>query len=67
MAINEENKTIAITWNIEDVQSVRADLTDDQAWEVLCLVDDTHDANLGINWGLLEVAAANLYPEPEGT
>ena len=55
---------IAIVWCIEDVQSVRADLTEDQAWEVLQFVDRTHDANLGINWDCLECAAQILFGWP---
>ena len=53
---------IAIIWNIEDVQEVRPDLTDEQAAEVLQLVEDRHDANFGINWQSLDDCADILFP-----
>lgn len=51
---------ITISWSTEDVQSVRPDLTDEQAATVLDYVLDNHDANEGINWGVLECAADYL-------
>lgn len=56
---------IADIWCVEDVQSVRPDLTDDEAWEVLLEVKRHHDANFGITWDVLERHADQLYPEPE--
>jgi hypothetical protein len=53
---------IAIIWNIEDVQSIRPDLTDYQASDVLNYLKDNHDANSGINWGTIEVVTDNLFP-----
>jgi hypothetical protein len=55
---------IAIKWQVEDVQSVRPDLSDDEAYEVLEYLEDNHDANIGINWEVIEYAADNLFPEP---
>jgi hypothetical protein len=55
---------IVIKWQIEDVQSVRPDLSDDEANEVLGSLEDNHDANVGINWEVIEYAADNLFPEP---
>ena len=52
---------ITISWSTEDVQSVRPDLTDEQAATVLDYVLDNHDANEGINWGVLENAADMLF------
>ena len=49
-----QRKQIAVIWSIEDVQQVRPDLTDDQAWQVLVEVDRRNDAELGINWQTLE-------------
>lgn len=57
--------TITITWSIGDVQEVRADLTDAQAYEVLLAVEDDHDANVGINWSILEDFADLLFPLTE--
>jgi hypothetical protein len=54
-------REIAVVWSIEDVQSVRPDLSDDQAWEVLKFTQRGHDANYGISWESLESAAENLY------
>jgi len=53
---------LADEWHIEDVQSVRPDLTDDQASDVLEAVADNHDANYGINWEVLEIWANDLFP-----
>jgi len=52
---------IAVIWDIEDVQEVRPDLTDEQAWEVLQQIDRHHDATLGINWDMLECTADMLF------
>ena len=56
-----EDDEIAVVWSIEDVQSVRPDLSDDQAWEVLKFAQRGHDANYGINWECLEASAEALY------
>ncbi|MBX3709454.1 MAG: hypothetical protein KF702_06845 [Gammaproteobacteria bacterium] len=58
-AITEE---IAITWHIEDVQSIRPDLTDEQASDVLIHLKKNHDANDGINWYIIEIVADILFP-----
>ena len=55
---------ITISWAAEDVQSVRPDLDDEQAATVLDFVLDNHDANEGINWGVIECAADALYGAP---
>ena len=61
--INHKDKTIAVTWGVEDVQGDRPDLNDDQAWAVLRAVYDRHDANIGINWDFISAVADDLYPE----
>lgn len=58
-------REIAVIWHVEDVQSVRPDLSDDEAWEVLQAAKKRHDAGIGINWDVLEHHADALYPEPE--
>ena len=58
-----KRKQIAVIWSIEDVQQVRPDLTDDQAWQVLVDVDRRNDAELGINWQTLEYVAELLFGE----
>jgi hypothetical protein len=50
-----ERKLIAALWGIEDVQEVRPDLNDEQAWQVLQYVDRNKDAELGISWLTLEL------------
>ena len=55
-----QRKQVAAIWSIEDVQQVRPDLTDDQAWQVLLAVERQHDAELGINWQTLECVAEDL-------
>ena len=52
---------IAYVWDIEDVQAQRPSLTDDQARKVLDRVMDTHDANYGINWEILDVNINELF------
>ena len=53
---------VAIIWSVEDVQSVRPDLTNDQAMDVLEMVERKHDATIGITWDTLEIWADELYP-----
>ena len=55
-------KQIAIIWHIEDIQSIRSDLTDEQAYIVLQHLKENHDASLGINWEVIEIVADILYP-----
>ncbi|MGC3992036.1 MAG: hypothetical protein QM796_20555 [Chthoniobacteraceae bacterium] len=56
---------IAMTWSIEDVQSVRPDLDDAQAWKVLKACEDSHDCNEGFNWDFIEIVASELYEQPD--
>lgn len=60
-------RQIALVWGVEDVQQVRPDLCEERAWIVLQAVADHHDANDGIGWNTLAVAADLLFPEPEET
>lgn len=55
---------ITITWSDEDVFSVRPDLNQEQARQVLDAVLKNHDAQIGINWDVLTVTASELFPEP---
>ena len=50
-----KRQQIAAIWGIEDVQSIRPDLSEQQAWEVLQMVDRHKDAELGITWLTLEM------------
>jgi hypothetical protein len=60
-ALLAERRQIAAIWSVEDVQQVRPDLTEDQCWEVLRQVDRRHDAEVGINWIVLECHADDLF------
>ena len=46
-------------WHISDIQdaSGNEDLTDEEAREVLCLMDKYADCNNGINWDSIDVWA----------
>ena len=60
-AVLAERRQIAIIWSIEDVQAVRPDLNDEQAWQVLKNVQPHYDAEFGINWTALEATAETLF------
>ena len=59
-------KTIQIEWFTEDVLSVREDLTEEQAYEVLLLVKQRHDAEIGINWDFIRAIADLEFPKITG-
>ena len=52
---------IAIVWDVEDVQIVCPDLTDEQAMEVLRAVLHNHDADQGVNWGTIRRKAEEMF------
>ena len=66
-AILAKRRQIAAIWGIEDVQSIRPDLSDEQAWQVLQMVDRHKDAELGITWLALEMAAEDLFGDAPET
>jgi hypothetical protein len=55
---------IAIIWSVEDVKEVRPDLDDEQCAEVLSACENRHDANIGINWEVIETRAGWVFPAP---
>jgi len=59
----DKRNSIAVVWFDEDVQSVREDLSTEQAMEVLRAVDKHHDATIGLNLDTLECFADSLFPE----
>lgn len=61
--LHAERKEIANVWMIEDVLSIRPDLTEEQAWEVLQVAERRHDATIGINWDVLHYHAQSLFGE----
>jgi hypothetical protein len=58
---------VAVIWSIEDVQFIRPDLDDDQAWKVLQQSEDVHDCECGFTWAHIETVAGDMYPEPIAT
>ena len=60
-AITAARRRIVADWSIEDVQKIRPDLTDEQAWKVLLAVLRHRDATIGINWDVLDYHAENLF------
>lgn len=43
-------------WHVEDITSQDEDLTDEQVIKVMELIARTHDANIGINWEVIDCA-----------
>ena len=61
-----QERKIAHVWGIDDVQEVRPDLDDDQAWQVLRDIEKRLDSQYGICWDTIEIVADELYgPKPE--
>ena len=63
-ALLEQRHLVAVLWGVEDVQSVRSDLNDEQAWAVLQRCRDKHDCNYGFTWEFIELVAEDLFPAP---
>ena len=59
----EETTTLVDEWNVDDVLSIRSDLSHEQASEVLAVMADNYDANIGINWFVIDCVAEQLFPE----
>ena len=57
-----ERRQIAQIWSINDVQALRNDLSEEEAWIVLQEVDRRQAINYGIDWGLVEYVSDELYP-----
>jgi hypothetical protein len=54
---DEKTKTLQDPWCVDDVLQRRPDLTEDQACEVLGSLEHTFDANIGINWDVIDRCA----------
>lgn len=63
--VSKQITSIAVKWCVEDVQSIRPDLTDDQDGAVLQAADRCHNAEVGINWDVLRFHADELFPEED--
>ena len=66
----ESGDAIAIIWTTEDVrlhaEELGAELTNDEAREVLYRVNRKHDANYGICWDVLGVNIEMLLEDKKG-
>jgi hypothetical protein len=60
---DEKTETLVIKWNVEDVQSVRPDLNNEQANDVLYVLAENFDANIGVDWDVITMTAEQLFPE----
>ena len=60
MSINKETGTISITWSIADVLTIRPDLSNEEAMDVLERVYRGHDATIGISWETLRNYAEDI-------
>ena len=59
------DRFITIKWYIEDVQHITQErfnktISDKDALIVLDYIDKKHDANIGINWDVIELAIEDL-------
>ncbi len=57
-----EKHTVMFTWTIEDVQGIREDLNNEQAFQVLEQCENNHDADIGMNWDTIEIVADEMFP-----
>lgn len=55
---------ISAIWCTEDIQFRRPDLTVEQCREVLKALDDSHNAEYGITWDLIDFVADSCYAAP---
>lgn len=58
----DKERAIAAIWQTGDVQTIRPDLDEDQAWEVLQRVDHYCDAEFGITWDIIRQNAEDVFP-----
>lgn len=52
--MNQLADEISITWHFADIQEVDDSLTNDEARQILQLIKNNHDANIGISWETIE-------------
>jgi hypothetical protein len=62
---DEKTQTLQDPWHVDDVLNQRPDLTEDQAIEVLSRLAHNFDANIGINWEVIDSCAEYLFPQEE--
>lgn len=59
----DNDREIAIIWNISDVQVIRDDLDDEQSMSVLANAKQTHHKWQGITWDVLRHHSSKLFPK----
>ena len=64
---DEKTQTLQDPWHVDDVLNQRPDLTEDRACDVLDRLAHNFDANIGINWDVIDACAEYLYPETSET
>jgi hypothetical protein len=50
----DRNRQVAIIWSIEDVQALDKNISDSEAMIILKRAENHHDAEIGINWEVLQ-------------
>ncbi len=55
-------RKVAIIWSIEDVSTIRSDLTTVECWQVLQRAERKHDTRVGLTWHTLQDIADDLFP-----
>jgi hypothetical protein len=60
-------RQVAVIWSIVDVKSVRPDLSDDQAFEVLQQCMNQHDCEWGFTWTFIKDVAQELFGDAPET
>ena len=58
-----KSESIAIVWHVDDVLCQCPTLSRDEALQVLHALKYKHDANIGINWEVIEIVAQSCYPQ----
>lgn len=61
-----DNRMIGHLWSIPDVRSIRPDLSDEQAWQILQHLDQQYDGSLGMSWNDLKRVAEQLFGTETG-
>ena len=59
----ESPDSISISWSIDDVKHICPQVTDQQAKDVLQYVKEHHNADIGINWDVIDSAIDKVLPE----
>lgn len=62
---DETGTYMEIRWYLEDIQSVRPDLTLEQCETVLVSMIANHDCNYSVNWNQIHFTANFIYGESE--